>query len=105
MSEQPFSNGSEYFVWLDSNCNLCKLGYDQNNEKFRCKLEYALERGRGNDGFVRLDYLKIMGLQKGGDKKCTKFSSFDGNFIPGTAEFEKQRNLDEAKLAAWTKGT
>jgi hypothetical protein len=100
---KPFSNGREYFNYRENNCDECAHGYDE-DKGYHCRYEKALDRAYANDGFVRADYLEVIGLGKERTGKCPKFKTCDGSFRFGTVEYENQRKLDEAMLAAWTKG-
>jgi hypothetical protein len=101
---KPFSNGSEYHEWRDNNCDLCKLGFDDTKGNYKCKYERALDHAYFGDGCVRVDYLEVMGLHEDGSGNCSNYQAWDGVLRRGTVEYEMQRKLDEAMLAAWTKG-
>jgi len=101
-TEIPFSNGEEYYIWRDNNCDLCKYAFDENTGVGICEFEHALDAGYFGDGRVNKDYLAIMGLDNGGSRKCKAFSSFDGILRNGTFEYEQQRAKDLRALEKWS---
>ena len=98
----PFSNGSDYAVYRDDNCDLCKYGFDEEARHYKCEYEAALDHAQWSDGLVYASYLKLLGLGELGDGKCTLFKSFDNTLRPGTVEYDKQRRKDLKALAKWS---
>ena len=39
----PFSCGTQVLDWKERNCHRCKLGYDEENRKWMCRLEEKLD--------------------------------------------------------------
>ena len=106
MSEKkvsPFSNGSEYIVYRDDNCDICKFGFDESTGVGSCKYERALDVAYLSDGFVKAEYLSVLGLDKGGSRKCSLFRSYDGVLRPGTVEYDQQRTKDLEMLTKWSR--
>lgn len=101
-TEIPFSNGEEYYIWRDDNCDLCKYAFDVETGIGTCEFEHALDAGYFGDGRVERGYLAVMGLDKGGSRKCSAFRSFDGILRKGTIEYERQRAKDLKALEKWS---
>lgn len=102
--ERPFSCGTDYYVWRDSNCDMCLSGWDEPTGLHKCKYEKAIDRACFDDGLMRVDYLTVMGLDKNGSGMCSLFRSFDGVLRYGTVEYDKQHSIDMKKLENWVKG-
>lgn len=69
----PFSNGTEYHVWLESNCCKCeKYAPDAMSvEDGACEIELALSDACLGDGTIETSIYERMGQKAG---KCTEFS-------------------------------
>ena len=66
MSEQhrPFSNGSQYMDWEESNCNRCSKGAPPDADSYdgmRCDIQRALAEACFGDGTVPVQIAERMG--------------------------------------------
>lgn len=68
----PFSNGTEYHIWLECNCCKCeKYAPDAMSvEDGACEIELALSEACLSDGTVESSIFDRMGQKTG---KCCKF--------------------------------
>lgn len=60
---KPFSNGAEYRLWLDKNCDSCKKNVLRVGDEYysRCDIEEALAFGAGTDGLISQELYSRMG--------------------------------------------
>ncbi|MFB2891946.1 hypothetical protein ACE1CI_03265 [Aerosakkonemataceae cyanobacterium BLCC-F50] len=68
----PFSNGTEYHIWLESNCyKCCKYAADSISvEDGACEIELALSDACMDDGTIDNSIYSRMGERTG---KCCEF--------------------------------
>lgn len=62
----PFSNGTQYMDWQESNCCTCaKYRPDETDEEKCCPIEYALSFAAIDDGSVTDEIARRMGYKPG----------------------------------------
>jgi hypothetical protein len=49
---RPFSNGSEMADWQEANCATCRLGYDIDDERYRCSMQREIDGAYLGDGTI-----------------------------------------------------
>lgn len=64
-----FSNGTEYMMWRERNCDRCKKDVEIKGNDYitHCDIEEAISLGAVTDGEVPDDIYKRMGLENSWD--------------------------------------
>lgn len=61
----PFSNGTEFSQWVETNCDRCTRAYDEDAEIYLCPIQEALDMASLDDGTVDADVARRMGFGGG----------------------------------------
>ena len=56
-----FSNGTEFDIWADANCNRCTKQYDYEKMEGHCDLEEAIMDAGASDGKVASEIAQRLG--------------------------------------------
>jgi len=70
----PFSNGTEYVIWLDRNCDRCRKQYDPATGEAPCDIEESLSVACLTDGKISAEMARRSGLNIRWDRpQCHEF--------------------------------
>jgi hypothetical protein len=61
---RPFSSGTQFLSWVESNCDRCTKAYDEANQAYRCTIQEAIDRASLIDGDVDEGTAARMGIDE-----------------------------------------
>lgn len=101
---RPFSNGTEFLLWKEENCDGC-IRYENKSTKAsnaKCNLAFYLDLGSATDGMIPSDVALRIGVSEynGIEMSCTL--SRCKNFNKPVREYPRKRKID--KLQTELKG-